>query len=214
MFSGMQLGKTDDEFRDKYLKDILASSGDSNIVIAKINDQVGWGAFAARDIAKDDYVVRYGGRIENSSTCQRLEAWQLACLLVWLGGSLIHVVLELVKDRSYSMQSGIEGVVLNSLKFRNLAAFINHSAKEYAPQRFNNLVPCPYPALASPNVFATCIFHEGVELAVLVALQDIPKGKQLFYDYEPAYFKKHKKANEFVDMSGGNPGEFPAYITL
>lgn len=66
LFSGLQV-KKDEEFRRKYMKIIKSSTGDDNIIIAKINDTVGWGAFAARDIKKDEFIIRYGGRVERSS---------------------------------------------------------------------------------------------------------------------------------------------------
>lgn len=67
MFSGFNVGEKDEEFRSKYLSVMEQSSGDENLVFAEISDQVGWGAFAARDLQPGDFIVRYGGVFERSS---------------------------------------------------------------------------------------------------------------------------------------------------
>jgi hypothetical protein len=205
--SGFKVENPDEEFRKKYLKAITSSSGDENIIISKISEEVGWGAFAARPIAAGEYIIRYGGLIEKSKS---------------------------VKDRSYCIQSGIQGVILNAQRFRNLAAFINHSQH--------------------PNAESQCIFHCGVEHAVIIATQDIALGQQILIDYADAYFRKgscplfgpayafppllirsHVQFGfvrtisililidvvcclpadpnvKYVDMSGGPVGEFPGYL--
>jgi hypothetical protein len=62
-FSGFSISKPDMQFRKKYFPLIYQSSGDENLVIAKINDQVGFGVFAGKDFQEGDYIVRYGGKI-------------------------------------------------------------------------------------------------------------------------------------------------------
>jgi SET domain-containing protein len=68
--------------------------------------------------------------------------------------------LETVKDRSYSMQSGVEAVVLDATHYRNLGAFINHSA--------------------TPNAQAECIFDKGAEQAVIIATVRVISSSSLF----------------------------------
>jgi len=122
MFSGFTIQTVDTEFREKYNKQLEDKSGDENLVLAKIDEKVGWGVFARKPFEKGDYIVRYGGQVVSKKT---------------------------VKNRSYSMQSGVEGVVLDATHYRNLGAFINHSA--------------------TPNAQAECIFDKGVEQAVIIA---------------------------------------------
>lgn len=164
MFSGFQVGEKDETFRKNYLDKILKSTGDENIVICYIDEKVGWGAYAGRDFKKDEYIITYTGQFINKS---------------------------LQKDRSYSMQSGLEGIILDSKYYRNLASFINHSENS--------------------NVESTCIFHKGIELAVILATRDIEKGEQLLLNYGEMYFKKNDA--EFTKFDG-EKGDFPLKINI
>jgi hypothetical protein len=77
LFSGLSI-KPDHDFRyvfslllcdgcrKKYVPFVYENSGDNNVVLAKINDNVGWGVFAARDFKEGEFVVRYGGKITKS----------------------------------------------------------------------------------------------------------------------------------------------------
>jgi hypothetical protein len=49
MFSGFAVSSPDMEFRRRYFEQCFRSSGDENLVLAKINDTAGWGVFAAKD---------------------------------------------------------------------------------------------------------------------------------------------------------------------
>jgi len=81
---------------------------------------------------------------------------------------------------------------LNSKHYRNTGAFLNHSIR--------------------PNAQAECVFEKGIEQAVILALEDIPRGKQLFIDYSERYFSKGMNMNDFTDLNIGNSGEFPTYL--
>jgi len=155
MFSGLSISKNQ-EFRAKYGEQIEVTSGDENLVLAKINDTVGYGVFAKKDLKKGDYIVRYGGYVMKA---------------------------DKVSSRSYSMASGLENIILDSSKFRNLGGMINHSD-------------------LMPNVQAECIFDQGVEQAVIIALEDIPKGYQLLLNYSDNYFGGTTK--DFVELSQGD----------
>lgn len=91
------------------------------------------------------------------------------------------------------MQCGIEGVILDSSQYRNLASFINHSTKN--------------------NVESTCVFHRGVELAVIIATRDIARGEQILLNYGDNYFEKIDKSN-FVNFAECDANEFPLTIKL
>jgi flagellar biosynthesis chaperone FliJ len=54
--------------REKYGTQIEESSGDENLVLAKIDDKVGWGVFAKKTFNKGDFIVRYGGQLVKKST--------------------------------------------------------------------------------------------------------------------------------------------------
>lgn len=66
------------------------------------------------------------------------------------------------------MESGIEGIVLSALSYRNLGGMINHSASR-------------------PNAEARCVFDTGVEQAIIISLRPIKKGEQVLIDYSKAY---------------------------
>lgn len=153
LFSGFAVGEKDMEFREKY-KIIWETSGDENLIVSKVDDKVGYGVFAKRDFKEGDFIVRYGGFVEKE---------------------------ESVTNRDYSMTSGVEGIILDATKYRNLGGFINHSDK--------------------PNAEATCIFDVGVEQTIIIALEDIPQGAQILIDYSKHYFDEEQKQN-FVDLTG------------
>ncbi len=49
--------------RKKYMKDIEASTGDENLILAEIDASVGYGVFAGKDYQPGSYICRYGGRL-------------------------------------------------------------------------------------------------------------------------------------------------------
>src|SRR5690606_24960680 len=59
LFSGLAIDTIDKEFRAKYLSTIYSFSGDENLILAKVNDNVGYGVFAAKDFQEGDFIVRY-----------------------------------------------------------------------------------------------------------------------------------------------------------
>lgn len=63
MYSGFSINTVDTEFRKKHQKHIWEeSTGDQhNVILAKIDDRVGYGVFAAKDFEAGDFIVRYGG---------------------------------------------------------------------------------------------------------------------------------------------------------
>jgi hypothetical protein len=60
MFSSLSISP-DLEFREKYSNFMYNTSGDENLILSKISDEVGWGVFAAKDFKEGDFIVRYGG---------------------------------------------------------------------------------------------------------------------------------------------------------
>eukprot|EP01119_Soliformovum_irregulare_P003876 TRINITY_DN14924_c0_g1_i1.p1 TRINITY_DN14924_c0_g1~~TRINITY_DN14924_c0_g1_i1.p1 ORF type:complete len:444 (+),score=108.04 TRINITY_DN14924_c0_g1_i1:44-1333(+) len=153
MFSGITIDP-DLDFRKKYHKMMYASTGDENLILGHINSNVGYGVFAARDFEAGDFIVRYNGHISSA---------------------------ELVKGRSYCMQSGIEGVVLDAKRHRNLGGMINHSEH--------------------PNAEAQCIFDRGSEQAIITALTKIPMGTQILIDYSKNFWsKKNVKAMQLENL--------------
>eukprot|EP01125_Pyxidicula_operculata_P009995 TRINITY_DN3289_c0_g1_i2.p1 TRINITY_DN3289_c0_g1~~TRINITY_DN3289_c0_g1_i2.p1 ORF type:complete len:328 (+),score=45.27 TRINITY_DN3289_c0_g1_i2:57-1040(+) len=66
MFSGFTLEK-DMTFREKYNKLIYESSGDENLILAKISDQVGYGVYAKKEFNVGDFIVRYGGFVSKKN---------------------------------------------------------------------------------------------------------------------------------------------------
>jgi len=99
MFSGFHIEK-DIEFREKYGKVMQEDTGESGLVLAWINEEVGWGVYAAKDYLPGDYIVRYGGMLEEE---------------------------EKVESKSYNLMVSFEGYVLSALQHRNLGGMVNHS---------------------------------------------------------------------------------------
>jgi hypothetical protein len=67
LFSGLSI-EPDQEFRKQYVPQIYESSGDENLILAKVSDNVGFGVFAAKDFKEGDYIVRYGGRLTKTGS--------------------------------------------------------------------------------------------------------------------------------------------------
>mmetsp|Transcript_10370 Transcript_10370/g.14218 ORF Transcript_10370/g.14218 Transcript_10370/m.14218 type:complete len:247 (+) Transcript_10370:3-743(+) len=154
LFSGLAIDTVDKEFRAKYLETIHTFSGDDNLILAKVNENVGWGVFAAKDFQEGDFIVRYGGHL---------------------------MAADKVKDRSYAMASGVEGMILNGKKHRNLGGMINHSKK--------------------PNAESQCCFDRGTEQAIITATKFIPKGEQIVIDYSSNYWTKAAlKSNKLEEI--------------
>jgi SET domain-containing protein len=84
-----------------------------------------------------------------------------------------------VKNRDYAMVSGLEGILLDAKEKRNLGGMINHSK--------------------SPNAECQCVVDRGVELAIVTAKKDIPKGQQILIDYSKNYWKKNTLKSKMLE---------------
>lgn len=93
-FSGLSI-TPDLEFRARYQKDWESSSGDENLVLAKINDHVGWGVFANKDFKEGDFIVRYGGHLTATRIFFKKNSFNLT-------------FKETLTDKSYNMASGLK----------------------------------------------------------------------------------------------------------
>jgi len=100
MLSGLSIDP-DIEFRKKFEDILTERTGDEDLVLAYIDDSIGYGVFAGKDFTAGEFVVRYGGYLSLSDS---------------------------IEDRDFVMDSGIEGIGLDAKKFRNLGGMINHSA--------------------------------------------------------------------------------------
>jgi hypothetical protein len=80
------------------------------------------------------------------------------------------------------MASGVEGVGLDALQYRNLGGMINHSP--------------------NANAESQCIFDRGAEQAVIIAKTSIPKGAQILIDYSQNYWTKGAlKSHKLEELS-------------
>jgi hypothetical protein len=105
-FSGFALGERDVAFRAQYAAALLeeeapctTNNNDTDLVVAFVNDAVGWGLFAGRAYRADEFVCRYGGiaRSDHAMT-----------------------------DRSYAVASSVDGCAIDASRCRSLGGFINH----------------------------------------------------------------------------------------
>ncbi|PRP89471.1 hypothetical protein PROFUN_01334 [Planoprotostelium fungivorum] len=159
MFSGMSIENPDAEFRNRYVPAIYNESGDERVVLHKIDDVVGYGVFACQDIAEGEYIMRYGGYLNST---------------------------DKVQTKSYLMASGLEGVGLDSFKYRNMGGMINHST--------------------DANAESQCIFDRGAEQAVIIAKKNITKGTQILINYSKNYWsKKEMKAGQMKELKNIPP---------
>jgi hypothetical protein len=103
-FSGFALGERDVAFRAQYAaalreEETPRTNNDADLVVAFVNDAVGWGLFAGRTYRADEFVCRYGGiaRSDHAMT-----------------------------DRSYAVASSVDGCAIDASRCRSLGGFINH----------------------------------------------------------------------------------------
>lgn len=102
MFSGFSVGEKDLDFRRKYEAEMQQSTGEETLILAEIEESVGYGVFAGRNYQPGSFICRYGGYLK-------------------LEGD--------VKNRAYAVVSGVEGIILDATSYRNLGGMINHSAR-------------------------------------------------------------------------------------
>ncbi|GAM27356.1 hypothetical protein SAMD00019534_105310, partial [Acytostelium subglobosum LB1] len=100
-FSSFEIN-ADMQFRDRYLKSINKTGGEENVILGWISDQVGWGVFAARDIKRGEYIVRYGGMLTMN---------------------------EKMVTPCYNMMTSMEDFGLDAYRYRSMGGMVNHSAK-------------------------------------------------------------------------------------
>lgn len=67
LFSGFSINEKDENFRKQYIPQIYQCTGEENLILGKINDQVGYGVFAAKDFQEGEFIVRYAGHLTKSS---------------------------------------------------------------------------------------------------------------------------------------------------
>lgn len=106
-FSGFALGERDVAFRTQYAAALLDDvqvprNNDTDLVVALVNDVVGWGLFAGRSYRADEFVCRYGGIARSDHA---------------------------ITDRSYAVASSVDACAIDASRCRSLGGFINHCDK-------------------------------------------------------------------------------------
>ena len=91
-------------------------------------------------------------------------------------GQLIEANKKDLQEKFHSVRYPIWGMkkqkwVLDAEKMGNFTRFINHSAQ--------------------PNLKLQSVYWRGLPRMILVALQEIPLGAQLLFDYGPIFWKQH-----------------------
>jgi hypothetical protein len=104
------------------MKDIEASTGDENLILAEIDASVGYGVFAGKDYQPGSYICRYGGRLSaEGARCTPLLC-QMNCATSGLVTNMFSFLSRAgtIKNRAYAVVSGVEGMVLDGTHYRNL----------------------------------------------------------------------------------------------
>ena len=96
---------------------------------------------------------------------------------------------EEITDWSYAMSTGVEGVVLDAKKYRNLAGMINHSGTYYPFPLFLLFFRIALLVLQrsantdKPNAEASGFFDKGANQTLIIATEFIPRGTQILFNY-------------------------------
>jgi hypothetical protein len=113
------------------MKDIEASTGDENLILAEIDASVGYGVFAGKDYQPGSYICRYGGRLsaEGAPCTPLLSLSQMNCATSGLATNLSPLLSRAgtIKNRAYAVVSGVEGMVLDGTHYRNLGGAFSPS---------------------------------------------------------------------------------------
>ncbi|XP_049851952.1 uncharacterized protein LOC126328217 [Schistocerca gregaria] len=107
LFSSTQPSQAlkDASFRTQYFPSLSVCSGDQHLILCYIDRTVGWGCYARRAFAPDEYIAQFAGQFISQST---------------------------QKNRRYCLSCSIDGSLLDASYYRNLSAFINHSPQPNA----------------------------------------------------------------------------------
>jgi hypothetical protein len=100
-FSGFALGAPDVAFREQYSAAMQqqVATNPLDLIVAHVNDAVGWGLFAGRAFRANEFVCRYGGIARSD---------------------------DAIVDRSYAVASGVDACAIDASHHRSLGGFINH----------------------------------------------------------------------------------------
>lgn len=101
MFAGYEAPDQKDlAFRQKYFPLLEADAGLENLVVAYIDDRVGFGVYAAKPFKAGEFITSYYGEF---------------------------VAKKRQKFRDYSMACSVDAIVLDASYYRSMGSFINHS---------------------------------------------------------------------------------------
>jgi hypothetical protein len=143
-----------------------------SVVVAWVDERVGWGLFAGKRFEAGDYVCRYGA---------------------------LATASDAIVNRDYTMTSGVPGVAYDAVKYRNVGGFINHDAlpnvSVYAPMCWC----CDQSYFSIVLTFfcrRSCVFECGCEQIVVLASETIERGQQLFHDYSRQFWQNDSEQSK------------------
>lgn len=188
MFNGCYVRDPTPELRIKYaapLRNLPRFETPENVFMSYINTRIGFACYALRDLAKDEFVMKYGGYLHTDrykwkererTTPFRLNFMRQIHDLGERGKDLIRkpVLPRYTRDPCYNVP--IPGTVfwLNSTEAGNMGRIINHSSLR-------------------PNVKLVIIWNAGVPQALVIATKDIRKGDQILLDYQSTFWHDYEE---------------------
>jgi hypothetical protein len=203
MFNRVYIEDVKSELREKYaafLDNAPAFSSPENVVMCYVNSRIGFGCYAAKELQKDDCIVRYGGYL-HSDRCKwkdvekttqfRLNFMKQIHDLGEKGEGIIKKPSLPHYPRNPNFNLAIPGTAffVNSTECGNMGRMINHSAQ--------------------PNARIEVIWSAGAPIPLVIAARKIDKGEQILLDYGSSfweYFEEKKnrskpKAEETQNVS-------------
>jgi len=140
--------------------------------ICRINDELGYGVFAVRDIAIGETLINYTGVRHK------------------IGG--VDLKKEFAGDR-YVFKYNKQGLIITAKLFGNESRFIQHG-----PENIHDYDFLHYKSVALANIWR----EEGRDGNGFKAIHKIPRGRQLLYHYGDTYWNEINEIPQLFSLDG------------
>jgi tetratricopeptide (TPR) repeat protein len=157
------------------------SVGDENLVLGWIDDEVGWGIFAAKDFKAGDFISTLIGVVRNQNT---IKSAAVRAAPKAAGDKEFRDKVHAAQDSNVfvlqqSFARTAKGhaipVCLDTTLFRSMSAYVNHDDE--------------------PNANIEAVVCRSAPTIVLVAARDVQKGQQICVNYRSCVHSNWTGAN-------------------
>lgn len=150
------------------MEQAYASAGDENLVLAWVDEEVGWGVYSSKDIKAGEFISTLVGVVRNQSAVRAAAVRTAAKVGEKEFRDKVHAaqdsnVFVLQQSFARTAKGHAIPVCLDTTLFRSLSAYVNHDDE--------------------PNAIIDAVVCRSAPTIVLVANRDIKKGEQVCVNY-------------------------------